>query len=103
MRRRPALAAVVAAGLVACAVLAVLAARWASDDPDGLERVALDRGFADAARDHALGGLPTAGYALDGLGDGPLGTAAAGVLGVLVTFGAARAVLALARSRRRTG
>jgi cobalt/nickel transport protein len=42
-----------------------------------------------------------ADYGIRGLGEGPLSTGLAGVIGVLVTFGVGYAVFWLARRRRR--
>ncbi len=80
-RRRP--------GWVAVALLLVLgvvvaAAIWASADPDGLERVAEDIGFLEAAEGSPFSLI--ADYVFPGL-DGPLATILAGAIGVLLLFG----------------
>jgi hypothetical protein len=80
-RRRPgwvAIALLVALGVV------VAAALWASADPDGLERVAEDIGFLDAAQGSPF--TVIADYVFPGL-DGPLATILAGVIGVTLLFG----------------
>lgn len=67
-------------------VVVVAAALFASGDPDGLERVAEQIGFGEAAQ-----GSPfriIADYVFPGL-DGPMATIVAGVIGVLVVFGIA--------------
>lgn len=62
------------------AALAVLAAPWASAAPDGLERVAIDRGFASFATPN-----PVLTAAADyELGAGSVGVVLAGLLGVVV-------------------
>jgi len=76
----------VAAGLVVAAALALLVAPHASSAPDGLEKVAHDRGIDADATDHDLSGLPTADYALDGVAEGGLATGLAGLIGIAVTF-----------------
>ncbi len=95
MRARVHFGAFLLAGLAIACALALLVSPQASSQPDGLERVATDQGFSDAANPHALDGLPTAGYAVEGVDDDRLGTGLAGVIGVAVTFaltgGAARA------------
>lgn len=65
-------------------IVVVAASLWASGDPDGLERVAEDTGFIDAAEGSPFSII--ADYVFPGL-DGPLATIAAGVIGVLVVFG----------------
>jgi hypothetical protein len=90
--------------LVAAAValaLAFFVGPVASSEPDGLERVALDEGFARAEEEHALADLPTADYAVEGIDDDGLGTGVAGVLGVAITFAAAGGLLALTRRSQR--
>ena len=97
MRARVRLGALVAAGLALAVVLAFLVAPSASDEPDGLERVAIDEGFAETASDHALADSPTADYGVEGVDDERLGTGLAGALGIGVTFLVAVGALALVR------
>jgi hypothetical protein len=101
VRRRVGLRAFVAGGLVVAALLAVGLSRWASTEPDGLNRVAIDEGFADEETDHALADAPTAGYAVDGVEDEGLGTGLAGLIGVAVTFAVAGGLLLVVRRRSR--
>ena len=82
----------VLAGVLLALALAVFVSPLASDDPDGLEKVAEEEGFDDAADDHALEDSPVAEY------DSPV----AGFVGVLATFGIGVGVFALIRSRRST-
>ncbi|MCZ7527930.1 MAG: energy-coupling factor ABC transporter permease [Acidimicrobiia bacterium] len=93
----------VALGVAALAA-GVLVAPWASASPDGLERVALDRGLASLARTPVLESLPLAGYELDGVASPVVSVAlaaAAGVLlvGALVAVVERTARLRLARAR----
>jgi hypothetical protein len=73
--------------------LATAASPFASSAPDGLNRVAADRGFDDRAK--ASDG-PIAGYALPGIGDERVAKGLAGFAGTLLVFavgyGAARVV-----------
>ena len=87
------------AGVLVCLVLALVVSRWASDEPDGLERVAVDTGFSSEAEPHAFESGPLAGYEVEGGDDG--GPGVAGVVGVAVVFATAGGLVALAR--RRTG
>jgi cobalt/nickel transport system permease protein len=78
------------AGALALAV-AVFLAPLASSSPDGLERVAQDKGFAQAAGEAVWRFSPLPDYSFPGLGESGLATAAAGLAGTLVLFGAALA------------
>lgn len=92
----------VAIGLAVALLLALLVSPFASGQPDGLNKVAIDQGFADAEQPHATGDLPTAGYGLRGVENEGLGTGLAGVIGVVVTFGVGAGLFALVRRGRRT-
>ena len=89
-----------AGGVAVCVALALLVAPRASSQPDGLERVAIDEGFADEARPHALEELPTADYELSGVDDEGLSAGLAGVLGIAVTFAVGAGVVLLVRRTR---
>lgn len=78
MRRRN--RALLAGGLTLALLVVVAFAPNASAQPDGLERVAEDGGFADRARDAPLSLLP--GYTIPGVEDETLSTILAGVIGV---------------------
>ncbi len=91
------------AGLFVALFLAGFFSRFASSAPDGLERIAADKGFLEKGEGaplwrHAL--MPN--YVLKKLGDGPAATAAAGLAGTLCAFagGCALARLIRARSKR---
>ncbi|MBA2280841.1 MAG: PDGLE domain-containing protein, partial [Acidimicrobiia bacterium] len=79
MKPRLRLGAFIAAGLVVALALAGFVSPYDSGAPDGLERVAIDNGFAGEADPHALGDGPTAGYAVRGVDDERLSTGLAGV------------------------
>jgi len=70
--------------LVIAIIIVVAAAFLASGDPDGLERVAEDTGFLDAAEGSPFSII--ADYVFPGM-DGPMATIVAGVIGVAVLFG----------------
>jgi hypothetical protein len=54
---------VVVAGIfVVALILAGVVSFYASSNPDGLNRVALDKGFSDTEKDHATADGPFAGY-----------------------------------------
>jgi hypothetical protein len=85
------------AGLALAAALAFFVSPQASGEPDGLNRVAIEEGFAETEADHALAGTPTAGYGVEGVDDERLSTGLAGVIGVAVTFAAAGGLMLVVR------
>ena len=62
MSRRAAAALLVAVGLAVSLAVAVVAAPWARDSPDGLERVAFDEGLEASAAEHVTADSPAADY-----------------------------------------
>ncbi|CAN5654537.1 hypothetical protein BH10ACT1_BH10ACT1_34260 [soil metagenome] len=85
-RKQIGLGAFIVAGLVVAFALAFFVSPEASSEPDGLNKVAIDQGFDTAERPHHLAHTPTAGYAVDGVGNDRLATGLAGLMGVTVTF-----------------
>ena len=80
-------------GLGASLLIAGLLSPFASPNPDGLDRVSQDHGFADQAQAHPPSHrLPFYrwfdAYALRGV-PSPLATPLAGIVGTLATFGLA--------------
>ena len=82
--------ALLAGGLAVALLVVFTLAPNASAQPDGLERVAEDEGFADHAQDAPYSLLPD--YTIPGVEDETLSTALSGLIGVLVV--AAIALLA---------
>ena len=72
-----------------------LLAPIASPHPDGLERIAEDQGFIEAAEDAPYEIIPD--YVLPGLPNEALATIAAGILGTLIVAGVAFGVARLRR------
>jgi len=72
---------------------------FASRSPDGLEKVAANSAFDDAAR--APQRAPVADYAFPGVDDPRLATGLAGFTGTLVVFALGAGVVAVARRNRR--
>jgi hypothetical protein len=91
----------VVAGFVVALVLAFFVSPHASGEPDGLNKVANDKGIATKQRPHALDGTPTAGYAVKGIDDDRLATGVAGVVGVVVVFVAGLGLFAIVRRPKR--
>jgi len=86
-------------GLAIAGVIAVLAANFASGDPDGLDSVAIDQGFEGVGKDPGFQILRD--YTIPGI-DGTVSTIIAGLVGVAIVFGL---VFLLGRllARRRKG
>jgi len=74
--------------------LATAASPFASSSPDGLEKVAEQKGFLDEGRTRDA---PIPDYAFPGAGDDRLATGAAGFAGTLLVFAAGWAVVRLVR------
>lgn len=87
----------VVAGVAVAVALALLVSPFASSAPDGLEKVAEEKGFASSAEDHSLGSSPLADYAVEGVEQERVSTGLAGVVGVLLTFAIGLALTAAAR------
>jgi cobalt/nickel transport protein len=87
-------------GLLVTAGLALFVSGFASSSPDGLEKVAADKGFLQTARDHLFADGPLAGYSVKGIDNERLSTSVSGLIGVLVTFGLGFLLFALIRALR---
>ncbi|WSA16278.1 energy-coupling factor ABC transporter permease [Streptosporangium subroseum] len=85
------------AGLAVVALLAGIVSFYASSSPDGLERVAQDKGFSGQATDHSLADQPLADY-----GDaGGIPVGVAGLIGAGVTLAAGGGLFFAVRRRTR--
>ncbi|MFE4665134.1 energy-coupling factor ABC transporter permease [Streptomyces sp. NPDC056716] len=87
-------------GLVTSVVLAGFVSFYASANPDGLERVAEDKGFADSAEEHANADSPLADYGIQNIDNARLSGGLAGVIGVGATVVAGSAIFWAVRRRR---
>jgi hypothetical protein len=72
-------------GLLVVLLIATVASGFASSDPDGLEKVAIDEGFADSAEDSATADSPLADYGVEGIENERVSVGIAGVVGVAIT------------------
>jgi cobalt/nickel transport protein len=72
-------------GLTIALVIAGVLSFYASSAPDGLERVATDLGFIDAAKDSAASSSALADYGVAGIGNERLSVGLAGIIGVIAT------------------
>jgi len=77
---------VVLVGMVVALLLAGVGSYYASSSPDGLAKVAIDKGLDKGERAHTFGDAPLAGYAVRGVGDKRLSGGLAGLAGVGLTF-----------------
>ncbi len=101
--RRHALGFLIAGSLVAL-LLAFVVSRYASSEPDGLERVASDHALDTAEEGHALADGPLADYSTKGVEDAGTSTGVAGVIGACAVFSIAGGLawlVARAKSNRR--
>ncbi|MFI5685978.1 energy-coupling factor ABC transporter permease [Streptomyces sp. NPDC051636] len=89
-------------GLVTSLVLAGFVSFYASANPDGLEKVAHDKGIDKKAERHASDGSPLAGYGVKDISDARLSGGLAGVIGVGVTVVGGSTVFWVVARRRRT-
>ena len=76
------------------AILSPLASSW----PDGLERVAEEKGFIEAALEPAFEIIPD--YVFPGVGNEAMATILAGLVGTLILFGAGYGLGALLKRQR---
>ncbi|MEV0528346.1 energy-coupling factor ABC transporter permease [Streptomyces sp. NPDC050439] len=90
------------AGLVTSLVLAGFVSFYASANPDGLEKVAADKGIDKKVEEHATSDSPLADYGVEDITDTRLSGGLAGVIGVGVTVVAGSAVFWALRRRRTT-
>lgn len=82
--RRVSTRALFAVALLVSLLVAGVASYYASSHPDGLEYVAEQTGFIDAAEDSPTADSPLADYQTSGIDDARLSGGVAGVVGVVV-------------------
>lgn len=87
-------------GLLVALAFGAVISQFAVDNPDGLERVAEDTGFASSGQGHALADSLFADYAIQGISHESLSLAIAGIVGTLVTLAVAAGVFVALRERR---
>lgn len=74
------------AGAIVALVLAGIVSFYASAHPDGLEKVAGDKGMDTKVEEHALADAPLADYGVEGVDNERISGGLAGVLGVAGTL-----------------
>ncbi|MCX4581595.1 energy-coupling factor ABC transporter permease [Streptomyces sp. NBC_01481] len=92
--------AVWATGLAGALVLAGFVSFYASASPDGLEKVAADKGIDKHVEEHAAKDSPLADYGVKDIADARLSGGLAGVIGVGVTVVAGTGIFWSLRRRR---
>ncbi|WP_406148271.1 energy-coupling factor ABC transporter permease [Streptomyces sp. NBC_01012] len=89
-----------ATGLVAALLLAGFVSFYASASPDGLEKVAADKGIDEKVQEHGAADSPLADYGVKDIGNARVSGGLAGVIGVGVTIAVGSGVFwAVRRSR----
>jgi len=78
----------ISVALLVAVLLAMLISPFASSSPDGLEKVAEDKGFLEKAEEQepTWKHSPIPDYAVGGIENESLATALAGVIGTVLTF-----------------
>lgn len=82
------------------ATVAAVVSQFAAGGPDGLQRVAIDHGFAHRAEVSRLHGAPFADYATRGIGNAHVSLAVAGVSGATLALLVASGLVLAARASR---
>ncbi|MFE5868556.1 energy-coupling factor ABC transporter permease [Streptomyces roseifaciens] len=88
------------AGVAVALVCAGGVSYYASTSPDGLEKVAHDKGIDSKAEEHAAKDSPLADYQVKDVADERISGGLAGVIGVGATLAAGTAVFVVVRRRR---
>ncbi|WP_031098557.1 energy-coupling factor ABC transporter permease [Streptomyces sp. NRRL S-15] len=92
-----------AAGLAAALVLAGFVSFYASANPDGLEKVAADKGIDEKVQEHGAAGSPLADYGVKDVENARISGGLAGVIGVGATVAVGSGVFWAVRRRRTPG
>ncbi|MEX3101321.1 cobalt ABC transporter permease [Streptomyces sp. V2] len=87
-------------GLAASLLLAGVVSFYASANPDGLEKVAADKGLDTRVEEHAAADSPLADYGVKDVQNARLSGGLAGVIGVTVTVVAGSGIFWAVRRRR---
>lgn len=73
-------------GLLITLFLAAVVSFYASSSPDGLEKVASDKGLSQNEQEHDLADSPLADYQTKGVDNARLSSGLAGIAGVAITL-----------------
>ncbi len=86
-------------GLAAAVLLALLLSPFASPWPDGLEKVAEDKGFLEKGEGSPILTSPLPDYTWPGFRNEVVATSTAGLFGTLIVFGVAYGLAVLVRRK----
>lgn len=86
-------------GLAVALLLGIAISPFASSSPDGLEKVAEDKGFLEKGEGEAIFASPIPDYAWPGIKNEKMATSWAGAAGTLIVFVVTYGVAALVRKR----
>jgi hypothetical protein len=98
-QRRVRTAWFVVGAILVTLLVAGVASYYASSSPDGLEKVAADKGLDANATDHSLADGPLADYGVTGVDNERMSVGLAGVIGVVVTLAVAGGLFLLVRKK----
>jgi cobalt/nickel transport system permease protein len=87
-------------GVLVALLFATVVSQFAVDSPDGLEAVAVDKGFIDSGSESAMAGSIFADYATEGISNETVSLAVAGIVGTIVTLAVAGGIFLALRERR---
>ena len=87
-------------GLTVAVVVAGFLSFYASSSPDGLEKVAIDLGFIDTAKESAVADSALADYGVSGVENERLSVGLAGILGVIATGAIMMIIMRLIRRKK---
>lgn len=91
---------VIIAGSLIAAGVALFMSPFASSSPDGLERVAEDKGFIEATEGKGVLKSPIPDYVFPGVKNERVATAAAGLVGTGITLAVALGIGAVLKKNR---
>jgi cobalt/nickel transport protein len=86
-------------GIAAALLLALFISPFASQSPDGLERVAEDQGFIEKGEGEPIASAPVPDYVMPGVKNESVATSLAGALGVVVVFAVGYGLASLLKKR----
>jgi cobalt/nickel transport protein len=87
-------------GLLVSVCVAFFLSPFASTSPDGLEKVAEDKGFLQSGEEKGVVKSPIPDYTFPGVKSEAVATGIAGVAGVILVFGTAAGLGVLLKKRR---
>ena len=88
-------------GLVAALLVAAVLSPFASSSPDGLERVAHDKGFIQKGEEKEAFKAPIPDYLVPGISNETFAGSSAGIIGTILTFLAAYGLAKVATTKKK--